>query len=262
VFSLPGAFYHFDIYKEILDKISPSVFYDSTDMCLWNGGRANVNQKFNIDIFNEYYKHGQKIALTFSNSVIDLSDKTGNRLLELLSVNQNYVIYRNTELAKHIKNNYDLKLVYSITGTVENYSKDWYEDILSIADYIVPRFHHLSNIMNDFSDLSKFIPMVNHSCPSNCPYWSEHYSDVDKSIQKNESYSSFDNKVIECKLKKDLSDNIYNISNTVQKINKLVSAGFKNFKLAGREFSKEQLKKELSNCSAYLTGDKNEILFT
>ena len=253
MWNFPGAFYHYSTYKNILSSLVPSIFYDGTNLCKWNGGRNLINQNWSNDIVYQYYKNNHKIALTFSNSIIDLSDKTGNYLLSLLNENNNYVICKNINLAKYIKEKYqNISLIYSITGTQLNYSYNWYKNILSTFDYIVPRWHHIKNISKDFKNLYKFEIMVNHSCPSTCKYWDYHYKKVELDNINNKIYSSYNNDCIECLLKKDLSDSLYNIQNTVLKLNTAIKLGFTNFKLAGREFSKEQLIQELNNIKKYI----------
>lgn len=253
MWNFPGAFYHYSIYKDLLSSLKPSIFYDGTDLCKWNGGRNLINQRWSTDIVDDYYKNNHRIALTFSNSIINLSDKIGNYLLSLLNENNNYVICKNMDLASYIKEKYsNISLIYSITGTELDYSYEWYKNILKVYDYVVPRWHHIRSISKDFKNLYKFEIIVNHSCLSTCKFWNEHYKNVETDNINGKIYSSYNNDCIECIIKKDLSDSLYNIQDTILKLNTAIKLGFTNFKLAGREFYKEQLIQELNKIKEYI----------
>ncbi len=93
---LPGTFWHFDLYKEIIHSIKPAIFYDGVNNCPWNGGRSNiVSNTWNDAVIEEYYQYGHRVAMTFSNGDIDISNEIGNKLLEKLSAQDNYIILRN-----------------------------------------------------------------------------------------------------------------------------------------------------------------------
>ena len=55
---LPGTFWHFDLYKEIIHSIKPAIFYDGVNNCPWNGGRSNiVSNTWNDAVIEEYYQY-------------------------------------------------------------------------------------------------------------------------------------------------------------------------------------------------------------
>lgn len=246
---LPGTFWHWNFYKTIISSIRPSIFYDGVNSCVWNGGRNNVyNNNWNDNIVEQYYHFSHRIAFTFSNKNINLSDELGNHLLDVLSSKDNYVILRNDELANYIRKNYsNLFLVYSIVGTPLEYSKDFYKRILNLYDYVVPRFHHIKDISLDFpNELNKFEIMINHTCPSTCPYWDKHYSKIENENANTITYKSYDTSSITCMINEKMTDSDINNKLTSRRLKKSLSLGFTRFKLAGREFSIDRLKKDLS----------------
>ena len=252
---LPGAFWHYDIYKKI--KFSRSaIFYDGVNSCPWNGGRNNViGNVWNDEIVNFYYKNNHRIALTFSNSIIDINNNTGNLLLELLSKKNNtYVIIKNFFLLQHIKRNFPaIKTIFSITGTKEQYDKKFYYSILNNYDYIVPRFHHTKDISKDFiHDLDRFEILINHTCPSTCPKWDEHYAIIEKNNQQHKNFLSYDTRNITCLIKEDFTDSSLRKLNIRKKLIYSISYGFTRFKLSGREYSKERLLKDLLEIKEFL----------
>lgn len=250
VWLLPGMFWHYDLYKRIIGKIKSAIFYDGLNSCSWNGGRKNVlGNDLRRSVLNEYYKYGHRIALTFSNEHIDdLSDRVGNYLLDSISDRENYVILRNSKLKDYIRNRYmNLKLIYSITGTEEEYRKEFYEDVLSEYDYVVPRYHHIEKIASDFSGLERFEIIINHTCFSRCPFWRKHYSIIDKENRMGSSSSNYDSEEITCLIDEKITDSSIFSDIIRKRFIKASSLGFKRFKLSGREFSKKRLEKEISS---------------
>lgn len=251
----PGAFWHSDVYKCIISSIRPAIFYDGVNCCRWNGGRNNIlSNVWDNDLAETYYTYGHKLAMTFSNSIIDLSDKVGNELLEILSTKDNYVILRNEPLRAYIKSKYpNLFLVHSIVGIPNEYDKVLYTELLNKYDYIVPRYHHLENLKLDFpNDLSRFEVLVNYFCLPSCPYWQEHHGRIETENRNNIHYTDYNINILECLAGKDLSYNILAHISLKQRIDKLLYMGFSRFKLAGREFPKEQLFNELEKIRKYI----------
>ena len=245
---LPGTFWHWSLYKDIISSVRPSIFYDGVNSCVWNGGRNNVDTNlWDDDIVKLYYRHSHRIALTFSNEEIDVKDAVGNFLLEKLSEKDNYVILRNVTLAEHVRKNYpNLHLIYSIVGTEHDYRREFYKSILELYDYVVPRFHHILKIREDFpSELDRFEIMINHSCPSTCPYWSLHYSIIENENRNKKTYRNYDTSSITCLINEKLTDSDVSDNVIHRRLQKSLSLGYTRFKLAGREFPTERLKKDL-----------------
>lgn len=245
---LPGTFWHWSLYKDIISSVRPSIFYDGVNSCVWNGGRNNVDTNlWDDDIVKAYYRHSHRIALTFSNEEIDVKDSVGNFLLEKLSEKDNYVILRNVTLAEHVRKKYpNLHLIYSIVGTEHDYRREFYKSLLELYDYVVPRFHHILKISEDFSsELDRFEIMINHTCPSTCPYWNLHYSIIENENRNKKTYRNYDTSSITCLINEKLTDS--DISDNVihRRLQKSLSLGYTRFKLAGREFPIERLKKDL-----------------
>lgn len=252
---LPGAFWHYDVYENIISSIHTSIFYDGVNNCSWNGGRNNIKHNvWNDEIANNYYGEGHSIAMTFSNSIVNVDDIVGNELLSNLSRHDNYVILRNESLRKYIRNTFPrLSLIYSIIGTQSSYERDFYGDLLNKYDYIVPRYHHVLNIIKDFpSDIGRFEVMINHTCPSTCPMWNKHYSMIDEDNRLSKTYHTYDTKTINCLINEEMTDSNLLQKNLSKRLDKLLRLGVQRFKMAGREFSKERLKNELSQIKDYL----------
>lgn len=243
---LPGAFWHYDVWKDYIDSLTPSIFYDGVNDCTWNGGRANVSSNlWNDEIVNEYTKRGHTIALTFSNAYIDFSDDVGKILLSKLDNISGYVILKNYLLARYIRIHHpNIRLIYSITGVQEEYSSDFYRKILTWCDYVVPRWHHIYQIAKDFCLIKdRFEIMINHSCPSQCPYWNEHYNNVDVANSHHKTYDNYDNELITCMINEKLTDTIE--IDIRKRLKYAMQLGYTRFKLAGREFTKEKLRKQI-----------------
>lgn len=253
---LPGAIWHYSIYNAIFDSIYPSVFYDGVNCCAWNGGRSNVaGNDWNDSIAESYYRFGHSIALTFSNDLISLNNATGNMLLEKLSShNGNCVILRNRSLAEYIRKKYNnISIIYSITGTPETYSRSFYDEVLEYSDFVVPRWHHVSHIINDFQEnIQKFEIMVNHTCPSDCPLWNEHYDIVNRSNRNDRMHDSYDSDEITCLIDEKLTDLRALEKDIFRRTFDMLKSGFSRFKLAGREFSRERMCRELNTIMDFL----------
>ena len=252
---LPGAFWHFDVYENIIHTIKPAIFYDGVNNCSWNGGRSNIQSNvWNDDIVERYYKYNHRLAMTFSNANIDILDDVGNNLLEKMSERDNYIILRNEELRKYIRQKYpNLHLVYSIVGTKQEYDREFYSALLNKYDYIVPRYHHIKYIINDFpSVLDKFEIMINHTCPSNCPYWSKHYAHIDYENRTGVLYQKYDNESINCLIDEKITDDRLSEKNIKERFFQTLRNGFSRFKLAGREFPKERLYKEVMTIKDFI----------
>ena len=87
-FNIAGAFskrkelrLYFFNNKNIIKNFDITV-YDGINNCSWNGGRINRDICYDDKVINFYYRNNISIALTFTNPVIDLTDKTGNELLK------------------------------------------------------------------------------------------------------------------------------------------------------------------------------------
>ena len=254
MFCLPGAFWHYDLWREYIDTIYPSIFYDGVNCCTWNGGRSNVlGNNWDDKIAQEYVSRGHTLALTFSNEFINFDDEIGDKLLGKLNDIHGYVILRNHFLARRIRIVYPkIRIIYSITGVQKEYSFDFYYNILKWCDYIVPRWHHLYKLAKDFSLLrDRFEVMINHSCPSECPYWEKHYTLVDE-VNRTSTHISktYDNPVINCLIDEKLTDSFeIDIQRRMKYVTQL---GFTRFKLAGREFPKDKLKSHVEKILPYM----------
>jgi len=78
-------------------KSFETVVFDGINNCPWNGGRINRDIQYDNKTIDFYYRHNIGIALTFTNPHIDLKNVIGNKLLEKLHHEGNYIISINPE---------------------------------------------------------------------------------------------------------------------------------------------------------------------
>jgi len=179
-----------------LKKINITV-YDGPNRCAWNGGRINRDINITKKDIGDYNKLGVRVSLTFTNPVIDLKDKTGLKLLELLSFNKNKnnnsktineIILVNDDFRIFLRDNYNFILKYSITGH-KNYTsflsreeiKEYYKDLFSKYDKVVihselaPKRWFIE-FLHEYNYLIKAEVIINiiKGC-SFCPKYKEHY---------------------------------------------------------------------------------------
>ena len=82
--------------KDIIKNFDITV-YDGINSCAWNGGRINRDILYDDKTIEFYYRNNISIALTFTNNVIDLNDKEGNKLLEKFHKEGNVIISANLD---------------------------------------------------------------------------------------------------------------------------------------------------------------------
>ena len=239
--------------KDIFDRYKKINVYDGIEMCSWNGGRLNQDIKYDESLRDLYYSLGWSISLTFTNNTIDLSDKTGNFLLEKMHHEGNSVILINNDLKEYIQNNFPkYRIIYSTVGCsfatypMDNKTYKMYSKIASSYDSFVPRSD------NNFDDLLRLLPkdkieiLVSDTCILNCPLREKHYNryaKLNKSIPSKEDSSSY---IGDCLIDKDTFTKRTNLMCKALKdrypfflhpyqIKKLILEGFYNFKIHGRD---------------------------
>lgn len=130
--------------------------YEGFNNCNWNGGRIKTKDLvLTKELVLSYNKKNIKIASTFSNNIIDLSDKIGLELLEILN-NPNFrneIILSNEQLRLHILDKQlNLNLKFSITGHT------------NITEFYNNRIWNKTKILNYYLDLfNKYDIVVIHS---------------------------------------------------------------------------------------------------
>jgi len=229
------------------------VVYDGINKCRWNGGRINRDVYYNDSLLEYYYSKGIKIALTMTNHKINISDKLGNELLEKFHKEGNCIILINDDLRQHIRKNFPkYKLIYSITGMgllnipLQDSDIEWYKDLESKYDWIVPRFEHIFDKRSDELDKTKWEVMVNDTCVWACKYFDQHFKAI---ADENTAGRPYSKEVEECWLPKFQPDipSKYNCMDIDDEhINKLINIGVKSFKITGREMIDEKYYVELT----------------
>lgn len=288
---IAGAFCKYKlILKTLLEykikNISINVF-DGVYKSKWNGGRVQAYYGEQGDFFKKidtYNKFGVGVYITFSNDVIEnLKSELENRVLTYLNKSKlNGVIACNLELARYISANYkNIKLIYSVTGLSENTNVSNLLKPKGFFDLVCPRYEWVYNFINyENGPLSKleskyFEIMLNDTCKMYCKFWQTHFKKI---AELNRRYITLDNiskeekdyilKVQECWIssEKENPNNgfLYNgkLIDTVLKRNDiqfLLSKGFSNFKISGRELPDNEFQEyleEFLDCFAELTTEK------
>lgn len=234
-------------------KFNFSVF-DGVEFCKWNGGRVNKENPFDSKILEYYNKKNTPVYFTFSNPNIDLSDPTGNFLLEQIKNFNNGCIIVNDNLREYIRSKYpNLKLIYSVTGHPNNPSVDikYLKDLERRYDLIVPRYEWTFNpeFYNNV-DVSKYEIMINDTCKYNCALWNDHFSAIAKLNEQGDPYCYTDKKTIikiqECWIPgfnpsvgseedRQKYGDCLGMDLSVNALKNAINIGYKHFKIMGRE---------------------------
>lgn len=254
--------------KKKLNEFQITV-YDGINNCAWNGGRINRDIDYCDEMIDFYYRHNISIALTFTNPVIDLSDKTGNHLLEKFHKTDNVIISVNEDLRNYVQQNFPkYKHTRSITSfgsisiPMSDEDVDRYIDLETRYDFIVPRCEHVFD--KRFSELNqdKYEIMLNDTCIYNCPFYGEHFEKIaeqnrlhTKPWEQGGGHNMYE--IEECWLSErstykpqtnfdpDTGDvkaitkhgDSYGMDLKKSQIKQLISNGVRNFKITGREMT-------------------------
>lgn len=264
-----GAVSQFEVFKKNLFKLKMLqkngiciTVFDGINLCKWNGGRVNKELYLTDEILEFYNSNNIGINLTFTNNIIDTSDEIGNKLLKMISKNNiNGVIIANNNLKEYIKFNFpNLKTTYSFTTEVEKIEE--YIQLEKDYDFLVPKVHlFFDKEFYTKVDLKKYELWVDEQC-INCEKIAYHYniiSEINRTynkpyIEKGEAFCKSWNDCI-------LSD--YNDCNTKGlsyfnkiTIDKLISIGYQNFKIPGRDFPPERFNDIINQTYDFFKGIK------
>jgi hypothetical protein len=283
-FNIAGAFskskelrLYFFNNKNIIKNFDITV-YDGINNCPWNGGRINRDICYDDKVVNFYYRNNISIALTFTNPVIDLTDKTGNELLKKFHKKGNVIITANETLLNYIKEKYPL---YKHTRSITSFGKinvpmtdddfNLYKRLEKLYDYIVPRCEHIFDKRFIDLDQNKYEIMLNDTCIYNCPYYGIHFEEIAKQnrlykkpwvdagqkemyeveecwLSERSTYKKpkgFDPNIGQEKVIKKLGDS-YGMDLKTSQIKQLIKQGVNNFKITGREMTFEDFSSELN----------------
>ena len=283
-FNIAGAFskskelrLYFFNNKNIIKNFDITV-YDGINNCSWNGGRINRDICYDDKVINFYYRNNISIALTFTNPVIDLTDKTGNELLKKFHKKGNVIITANETLLNYIKEKYPL---YKHTRSITSFGKinvpmtdddfNLYKQLEKQYDYIVPRCEHIFDKRFIDLDQNKYEIMLNDTCIYNCPYYGIHFEEIAKQnilyknpwvdagkkkmyeveecwLSERSTYKKpegFDPDIGQKKVIEKLGDS-YGMDLKISQIKQLMKQGVNNFKITGREMTFEDFSSELN----------------
>lgn len=227
--------------------------------CALQGGRAapyTFEQDEIADIFNRYAQAGVGCRLTFSNSNIepqDLADAQSNFLLAYLNEGKNNgVIVTSDLLAEYIRDAYpNLQIISSLVKpTVENVlgqeTPQYYNSLFERFDIVVVNsaFAYDDEFLSKLDHKDKVEFICNHRCRPNCPRSKEHYITQTNSARAASTGDEANKKRLEDKLREInnwcLSERqknpLVNSLIDTQRIQELTDAGFKHFKIEGRDY--------------------------
>lgn len=278
--NIGGAVVH---YKKLIVKI-PTIqvknkdihftVFDGPNLCRWNGGRINRDITLTPKMVEMYNRFGISVAMTFTNPIIDMDDKVGNELLELLDLYgkkynvRNKIILVNDNFRQYLRDNYDFILVYSISGhpsdiviTDEHIQR--YKNLETLYDVIVPKFEVVfEKDWYDNIDPSKYELLINDSCIYACKHFHDHFAAIaehnriaEKPWEELGYLNCFNAE--ECYVegfnadKGDAEGRIKHgekmgMDYTPEMLKSAINRGFKSFKLAGRENKGEQVSDEIT----------------
>ena len=245
--------------KDLFDRYGNIVVYDGIEVCKWNAGRLNRKVAYDEKIRDHYYGLGWNINLTFTNANIDVTDETGNFLLEKMHHEGNGIILINEDLRRYVQKNFPkYKLIHSITGcgkaqypmTDDTY--DFYKGIQDRYDTLIPRCDNNFDPRLKELDISRMEILVSDTCIMNCKHWHDHFQAYSDYNSKGISATAKGLKNIEeCWIpkaeltkrvaleRKAFKDN-YPFDLNASQIKRLILDGFCNFKIQGRESSSEE----------------------
>lgn len=247
--------------------------------CVMNGGRIPSRDVKDIkdafDIIDEYNSLGISCRLTFSNMLLtdeDLGDSRSNELLERLHSNNkeygtdNGVLVALDGLAKYIRVNYNTLSIISslVKPSVEvglgNESIDYYNKLFDTYDRITVNPYYVNDVgfLRGLDNHDKVDFIVNHRCLPNCKFAGQHYfaqSYVEMDINKpeNSSKEKLNSHLAELK---EVKDSCYSIrkkyplagvSYNDSDIDLLISEGFKNFRIEGRDYDGRTFVRDLGD---------------
>jgi len=238
--------------QRLIDDDTELVVYDGINKCKWNGGRINRDVYYNDGLIDYYYSKGIKIALTFSNHNIDLTDSLGNELLEKFHKEGNALIIVNDSLRAYVRENFPkYDLIYSITGMghlnipLQDSDVAFYKELESKYDWIVPRFEHIFDPRVEELDSTKWEVMLNDTCVWGCKYYDQHFKAI---ADENTAGRPYSREVEECWLPKfnpDKDSKYEEMDIEPPAMRKLKDMGVKSFKITGREMKDDEYYNEL-----------------
>jgi len=228
------------------------IVYDGINKCSWNGGRINRDVYYNDAMIDFYYSKGISIALTMSNHNINLSDETGNHLLEKFHREGNALIIVNDDLRKYVREKFPkYDLIFSITGMgllnipLQDSDIAWYKDLESKYDWIVPRFEHIFDPRANELDPTKWEVMLNDTCVYGCKHYDAHFKAI---ADENTAGRPYSKEIEECWLPKfdPSKDSKYECMDIKpDAMRRLKEMGVKSFKITGREMQDDEYYGEL-----------------
>lgn len=277
--NIAGASVHYNTFiKELpvlklLNKNIKFNVYEGPNLCQWNGGRINRDIQLTKEMIEKYNSYGISISLTFTNSIIDLNDKIGNELLQVLNDSQqkynikNKIVLVNEDLRVYLKKYYNFELIYSITGHPSSVilTKDmiqYYIDLENRYDFIVPKFEFVFepefyNIVNT----SKYELLINDTCVYGCPYYYEHFKAIaDQNTNSKDPWKELGHhhcfKTEECWLPnfnpnvgldkdKEKHGEKLGMDYNKEMLIRAKQLGYNSFKISGRENTSEQIINEV-----------------
>jgi hypothetical protein len=237
-------------------------YYDMPNNCVWNGGRVNRTIDLTDAMISTYNHYKFGICLGFTNNVIlDVGDETGNKLLQMVTGDNNPhklhgVVLQSETLRRYIRKNYpELLLTYSITGhpTSDQLNfEGYYKELEDKYDVIVPKYSHLPQVLslleNGKLNGSKYEILINDNCNVTCQFYSEHFAQIsylNSTIKNPWEEQPVRSRQIEIKPKIKAGE-IKKEANCVQDdiklktLQRFYDTGVRHFKISGRDLEDDE----------------------
>ncbi len=234
--------------------------YDMFNSCQWNGGRLNSDIILTDSMIKSFKNNNISLSLGFSNNILnDYSDIIGNNLIKKSKDILSSIIVSDEQFNKYLKDTYNVKTTFSITGhpltKYLNY-KEYYKDLESKYDYIVPKYGHLPYIIEllKSKDLNpeKYEILVNDNCTEYCIFNKKHWITAGMLNIINSQYNiPIDDLCKKLNYNPD-GDNCPAIKVENYKLIELYNLGIRNFKISGRDQENDFFESELDLSFALL----------
>lgn len=253
-------------HKDLLKNLQVT-YYDMPNNCAWNGGRVNRTIDMTDRMVATYNKFKHGICLGFTNNVIlDVGDEVGNRLLQMVTGDNNPhklhgVVLCSETLRRYLRKNYpELILTYSITGhptTDQLNFEGYYKELEAKYDVIVPKYSHLKQVVELLEagklEGSKYEILVNDNCNVTCQFYSEHFAQIshlNSSIKHPWEENWKQANQIEIKPKIKIGEikkeaNCVQDDIKVQELQRFYDTGVRHFKISGRDLEDDEFEYRL-----------------
>ena len=244
-YHLPGLFEHFEVYFRLIPifRAEREKFYDNTEigsvfgsptMCIWNGGRWSYADAIEWEALDFVREWNLPVGLTFSNCLLEqchLGDTRCNNILRMFENDTASVMINSPLLEAYIRENYPKYKINASTTRCKG--SEAAEELLN---------YNLTVLDHQYNNDTQFLKNIRHPervellcnavCLPDCQRRKEHYEYISAGIIGTERAGKFD-----CERVFYPFSLVQQFSPTYiskERMDELVTLGFKNFKFEGR----------------------------